>query len=707
MHYYCSRNFGLLSSMSKFDFTTQAAPNLSQQVSPSSSSQSRPEAVTENIHGCLITDEFRWLENKTDPSAISWTRKKHDETVKYLENFCPSVDSLREEISEYVDRDIDSYPILVSERHFFFRNCKGDQQKKLYTKVKGEDVLLFDPVKLDPSGKASINQVKFTFEGDKAAIGVELKGDEILTYYIIDTTTSSILQDPVENLMTFEWAKDENFAYIGIRTKEMIDNQIPVSIYKHQLGTDHSKDILMVTPPDAKQYAYVVDGHYCPIQYQRTGDFNSTKSLKIRRTDEDGPWKEIYSSNDYRASAFGLEDKIYFITNNEFPNFKICVSSLDNPSFESSKMLHGSEDYVVEEFAVTKNHLLIRVKEDIVSKLFLCGLDGKIIKELTPPQNGHIAGIWYNREIESVFVVMTSFSAPFRIFKLNPDDLVNDSIDWELFYEKHNPISSENLETEISFYFSKDGTKIPIFITKRKDTVLNGENPVLLYGYGGFNIGIKPDFIGVYALFVNRGGIFAEAGIRGGNEYGEKWHQDGMLHKKQNCFDDFIAAGEYLIEAKYTNTEKLAIMGGSNGGLLVGAVITQRPDLYKAAISSVPLLDMLRYHKFLIARYWIPEYGCADEKQDFQTLLQYSPYHNIRKGVSLPTTLVTAGEYDTRVDAVHAKKFVAQAQSNIGQKNPVLLYMDFDSGHGSGKSTNQKIENLDVKFRFLMNVLKM
>ena len=241
----------------------------------------------------------------------------------------------------------------------------------------------------------------------------------------------------------------------------------------------------------------------------------------------------------------------------------------------------------------------------------------------------------------------------------------------------------------------------------QKGLQLNSKNPVRLTAYGGFNVGNYPFFVGHHASFINRGGIFAIACIRGGDEYGENWHKGGMRFNKQNCFDDFIAASEYLIEQKYTSPQKLAIEGGSNGGLLIGAVITQRPDLFQAAICAVPLLDMIRYHKFLIACYWIPEYGNPDIEADFRYLLSYSPYHNIRMGVNLPTTLFIAGENDTRVDPLHAKKMVAALQNNIGQINPTLLYMDYDSGHGTGKSVQKMIEDLEYEMRFLIRTLEM
>jgi len=285
-----------------------------------------------------------------------------------------------------------------------------------------------------------------------------------------------------------------------------------------------------------------------------------------------------------------------------------------------------------------------------------------------------------------------------KIFVASPSDFK-----WRLYYERKLPVDMSNITGEIKFYYSKDSTRVPAFVIHRKDMKLDSANPVLLTAYGGFNIGIEPHYYGFFAPFLNRGGVIVEAGIRGGNEYGETWHRKGMLANKQNCFDDFNACAEWLIKEKYTSPSKLIAIGGSNGGLLMGAIATQRPDLYKAIVCEVPLLDMLRYQKFLIARYWIPEYGTSDNDADFRWLLRYSPYQNIRVGVNVPTMVVTAGANDSRVDPMNAKKFVAALQNNIGQVSPIILHMDYNSGHGSGQSTEQSIDNWDFVFEFILN----
>lgn len=663
--------------------------------------------VVDTLHGTPLTDAYRWLEDKTDPTVINWTKAQHEATINYVTAAFPEVPGLAEELTAYIDRDQISPMQLVADRQFFTVKRKGNAQAKLYTRLDGKDLLVFDPETIDPSGKSAMGGRSFTRKAEKVAIGVQSKGAEIETYYIIDTKTGQQIGDPIEGLRGFSWAADEDYAYISVRTQEMINNQVPIQTYLHKLGTPRSEDVFVIAPDDAKDFASVYDGRRSDYTFYSKGDFYATHTLQIKKTGSKGEPVEIYSSQKYRVSPYGLGDKLYLYTNHEAPNFKLMVADFKQPGFEHWKELIPEQETVLEGYSVTPQYLIIQDKKDVQSRILLYDLDGKFIKQIELPEVANVSSVSYNDDVDKVYVSMTSFTTPYKIYELNPADLASDDLQWKLFYEQEVPLDMSQIEGSIQFYTSKDGTRVPIFVVHKKGIQLDGTNPTLLYGYGGFNIGISPSFVGSWASFINRGGVFAQAGIRGGDEYGEAWHQDGMLLNKQNTFDDFVAAAEYLMEEGYTSREKLAIYGGSNGGLLIGAVITQRPDLYRAAICAVPLLDMIRYHKFLIARYWIPEYGDPDQANDFYNILQYSPYHNIRNGVNLPMTLVTAGENDTRVDPLHAKKFVAAIQNNPGQVSPFMLYMDFDSGHGSGKSTEQTIYDLNFRMRYIMGALGM
>lgn len=657
--------------------------------------------VTDEVHGHTLVDKYQWLEDKTNPDVVAWTRAQHDAAQAYIDKATKPISGLEEEFRAYIDRDVIGAPFFRGKREFFSARKKGEAQSKLYTRIGGEEILIFDPLAVDPSGKTAMSGQVFTDDGEKAAIGYQKAGNEINTYRIINTRTGEQIGKEITGVWGFSWTKDEQHAYITPRTQEMIDKQLPLKTYRHKLGDDHTNDVFMTGADDAKNSAWLYDTDEGDVTVFGKGDFYSI-SLWFRNIGSTGEPTPVYSSTKYRTSPYVKGQRAYFYTNHEAPNYKLMVADVEKPQFENWKTLIPEGETMIEDYAVTTDYILVQDKKDVMSRVFVYDLNGKRIKQLELPEFGNVSGLNYHKESNTVFVALNTFTAPTKLYKLD-----GKTLKWEFYYQDQPPIDTKNIEGKIVFYPSKDGTKVPMFIIHRKDVKLDGTNPTFLTGYGGFNIGISPRYVGLAASFVNRGGIYAIAGIRGGDEYGERWHEDGMLKNKQHTFDDFIAAGEYLIHEKYTNSNKLAIQGGSNGGLLIGAVLTQRPELFKAAICAVPLLDMVRFHKFLIARYWIPEYGDPDVKDDCEYIMTYSPYHNIKPGVNLPATLVVPGENDTRVDPLHAKKFVAALQNNPGQTNPIMLYVHYDSGHGTGKPIGQIIEENLVEWRFVMNQLGM
>ena len=654
--------------------------------------------VTDTLHGVLLTDNYRWLEDGKNQEVIDWTLAQHQATVKYINENYPAIPGLKEEITALIDRDYTGPDFMQGNRLFFNSKKKGEAQSKLYTRLSGKEKLIFDPTTKDPSGKSAMSGNDFTEDASMVAVGVQQAGAEILTYYLIDTKTGKELFKPITGIYGFNFAKDGKHAYVTIRTKEMVDKQEPPKTYWYQLGTDLNKAEFLLAPKDSKDVAGIWDARYADLTFLSEGDFYSN-TLSLRKVGTKDEFRKIYSSKEFQANPEAIGNKIYFMTNDHAPNFKIMACDVNNPDFENWTTLIPEQETVIDEFAVTPENIIVRDKKDVLSRLMLYDLNGKFIKQLELPAMGSVSYVSYHRESNTLYMGIESFTEPYSIYKADPK-----TFKWELFYRMQTPVDTKNITASIVFYPSKDGTKIPLFLMHRKDVKLDGNNPALLYGYGGFNVGMTPSFISLAASFVNRGGVYAIACLRGGNEYGENWHRDGMLFNKQNTFDDFISAGEYLIDQKFTNPDKLIVRGGSNGGLLIGAVVTQRPDLFKGGICAVPLLDMIRYHKFLIARYWIPEYGDPDKDPDFRYLLTYSPYHNIRQGINHPTLLVTAGANDVRVDPVHAKKFVAALQNNPGQISPIMLYIDFESGHGSGKSTQQLIDDQEFQWRFMMNL---
>lgn len=657
--------------------------------------------VVDTLHGVILTDYYRWLENKEDPKVVDWTKAQHDYGVEYLNATQKTHPGLRQELANYIDMDYEGPLSHEGKRIFQTVKKKGDKQYKLYTILKGEKILIWDPVKIDPSGNTSTSDIAYTYDGERAAISAQKSGAEITTTYIIDTRTGKILFPPLANTFGFQWTKDQQHAYITLRSKEDVDKQLPLKSYYLKIGDPIEKATFVGSTEDAKNNFFIYDNRYSDVTFYGEGDFYSN-SVYMRKTGTFDKGKLIFESKKDRAYPEAIGDKLYIFTNDNAPNFKLMVADKSAAEHKNWKTLVPEGKTVMQGYIVTKNNIIIQDKKDIQSRLTLYDLNGKRLKQIDLPELGNVGGISYDREEDSVYVNLNTFTSTSKTFVASPKNFK-----WRLFFQRKLPIDMSNIVGEIKFYKSKDSTKVPVFVIHRKDIKLDGNNPVLITAYGGFNSGIEPRYYGFYSSFLNRGGVVVEAGIRGGDEYGESWHQDGMLSKKQNSFDDFNSCTEWLIKERYTNPSRIVAIGGSNGGLLMGAVAVQRPDLYKAIVCEVPLLDMLRYHKFLIARYWIPEYGSSENEADFRWLLRYSPYHNIRAGVNVPTMLVTAGANDSRVDPMNAKKFVAALQNNPAQVSPIILHMDFNSGHGSGQSTEQSIDNWTFIFEFIMNQLNM
>ena len=660
-----------------------------------------PKLVKETLHGVMLTDSYRHLEDKENPEVISWTKQQHDATMEYLKKTAPDVPGLNDEIRILFDRDVTSPPRIKKGNVFFSRRKKGELQFKYYALINGKEKLLFDPVALDPSGKTAISGVVINKDASKLAVATQTKGAEITDYRIIDAKTGEQIGETLPGVSNFTWKQDESKVFITPRTKELIEHQIPLGVYEHTLGKPLTDAIKLLAPADAKDFASIYEPEDEQVQVWSTGDFYSN-TISIRKIGSSDKPRVIYSSEKYKSYPEFRGNTIYWFTNHDAPNFYIATSTLESPEFEKAKVLVPEGKTVIEGFDVTSTYLLVQDKKDVMSRIMVHDLNGAFIKELTLPEFGNVASMSYDRDEDIVYVSISSFTATQKIYKLDGKKLT-----WEFYYQDEIPMDLTDIHASLEFVESKDGVKIPLFIVHKKDIKKDGNNPVLITGYGGFNIGMSPEFVGYNASFLKRGGIYVRVGLRGGNEYGEAWHLDGMLKKKQHTFDDMIAATEWLITNKYSNSNRIVARGGSNGGLLMGAIATQRPDLYRAIICQVPLLDMIRYHKFRIARYWIPEYGDPDKAEDFGTLLQYSPYHNIKAGVPLPEMLVSVGEFDMRVDPLHGKKFVAIAQSRPEQDKPVMLHVDFDAGHGTGKSIEQTIEDQAFFWRYIFSRLNM
>ena len=659
------------------------------------------QPVVETLHGVTLTDPYRWLENGKDPAVMAWTRAQHDAARAFLDRRAPPVPGLRDELTRIIDRDRTSPPQFRNGRVFFQRTLKGEPQAKLFTTIEGRDVLLFDPVALDPTGKTTIGAVTPSPDGSLVAVGAYLKGSEILEFRILDSRTGAQQGAPIVGVWGISWARDQRHVYISPRTAEGDAKQEPRRCYRHRLGSDRRDDELLMALTDPKRFCAVYEPEDTDLVVFQDGDFWSNR-IRIQRGGGAGEPVTIFDSDKFRAFVEFRRDRFYARTNHDAPKWKLMTGRYDKPAFADWRTLLPEQKSVLEDVEVTSTAILALDRDDVLTRLTAFDPDGRRLRELPPPAFGNVSGLAYDLRTDTAYATLASHTVPLRAYALPGRTLA-----WDLVWADNPPVDTSALVAERLYVPAKDGEKIPVFVVRRKDATMNGDNPVLLHGYGGFNNAIDPFFIGTLSTFVSRGGIFVDAGIRGGSEYGETWHRQGMLESKQNSFDDFVAVAEWLIRERWTTPARLAIMGGSNGGLLVGAAITQRPDLFRAAVCQVPLLDMIRYPKFLIAPLWIPEYGDPEKPDAFAWLLRYSPYHNVRQGVNLPETLVIAGEYDSRVDPLHAKKFAARVQNNPGQVSPFLLYMDFDAGHGTGKTTQQRIDDYEYQMRFVMNVLGM
>ena len=657
--------------------------------------------VVDVLHGTTLTDRYRWLENGKDPDVAAWTRAQHAATLQFLDRNAPPVPGMKEELARYFDRDKTDPPLFKHGREFFQRTRRGEPQSKLYTRIDGREVLLFDPIALDPSGRTKIGAIVPNRDATRLAVGVYAQGTERKDFRIIDSTTGAQIGPVIAGLDSFGWARDERYAFITPRTAESDAAQLPMRCLRHRLGGGRKDDELLLAVDDAKNYCAVYEPEDADVTVFETGDFWSN-TIRIRRIGSTAAPETVYSSDKFRAEGIFRRDRMYFRTNDHAANWKLMATSYAKPRFADWTTLIGEQANVLDDVTVTSEWIVATLREDVLSRLAVYDHRGGLSRELSLPEFGNVSGIAYDLDADRAYATLASFTAPYKVYGLG-----GKSLDWALVWQDDPPLDLSQIVATRVYVVARDGARIPVFIAHRRDMPRSGAAPTLLHVYGGFNNTVEPFYLGSYSSFINRGGVFVDAGVRGGGEYGEKWHEQAMLANKQNTFDDTIAVAEWLVRERYTNPGKLAIEGGSNGGLTVGAVITQRPDLFRAAICQVPLLDMVRYHRFLIARYWIPEYGDPERDADFRWILRYSPYQNVRAGVNLPEALVVAGEYDSRVDPLHAKKFVAEVQNHIGQVSPFLLYMDFESGHGTGKTQQQRVTDRDYELRFLMRALQM
>lgn len=659
--------------------------------------------VADVLHGVDIKDTYRWMEDNKDPEVIAWDKAQNEFTDKYISQI-PFRNKLKERFLKLMKIDEVSIPekVLCGERVLQYKKKADEEKWVLYTQ-KDENSpfkVLIDPNQWPEDETLAYYQA--SRNGKYLAYGVAKGGDEAPVLKVMEIENRNILSDEVKGWRqhVYDWDPDgKGFYYVALPLKGEVpegEEYYWQSVYYHKLGTVRDQDQKLYYDTEVKENWYSAyhseDGRYLIVGI---GQFYKN-SIYFKRTGHD-ELKVLTDDFDAEYSAEFFGDKIYISTNKNAPNRKIYVTDTENCSKDNWEEIIPEKDYNLEGFKIINGLLYVTYLKNAFSLIQIYDLEGNYIQDVCVP-GASSAGIWGRQKDSVVWLWLSSFTIPSAIYKYDMDG--NRA---KQYFMPHIDFKFNDYETKQVWYDSKDGTKVSMFIISRNDSRPDKNSPCFMYAYGGFNIPITPAFKSEYAVWLESGGIVVVPNLRGGGEYGEEWHKAGMFEKKQNVFDDYIAAAEWLISNGYTCREKLVMTGGSNGGLLTGAMTTQRPDLMKAIYCGVPLLDMIRYHKSMIANIWKEEYGSAEDPDQFRYILKYSPYHNIRPGTKYPAIMVTAGINDARVDPYHARKFVAALRDANASDEPVLLQVQQSSGHGGGTQLSILAGQSADKMAFLMD----
>ncbi|MBD2482428.1 prolyl oligopeptidase family protein [Planktothrix sp. FACHB-1365] len=665
----------------------------------------------DNYHGVTIADPYRWLEDLDSEETKAWVEAQNTVTFAYLNNI-PAKETLKNRLTQLWDYEKYGTPFKQGTRYFYFKNDGLQNQSVLYVleSLDGEPKVLLDPNTLSPDGTIALSGMSISEDGNLMAYGLSTSGSDWQEWKVLDINTQENLSDHLKwvKFSGASWTHDhQGFFYSRYdepqEGKPLEETNYFQKLYYHRLGTPQSEDALIYERPDHKEWGFngflTEDGKYLIISvWQGTEpknlvfyqDLTQLNSPVIELISE---FKASYRFIDYEGENF------WFTTDLDAPRSRVIAINI-NTKTHTEVIPQASE--TLEGVNILNNQFITDYLKDAHTQIKIFNLDGSFVREIELPGIGSADGFAGKRYDTETFYSYTSFTTPNTIYRYN---LVTGES--TIYRQANVDFNPDAYETQQIFYPSKDGTLIPMFITAKKGIELNGNNPTILYGYGGFNISLTPSFSISRLVWLEMGGIYAIANLRGGGEYGEDWHQAGIKLKKQNVFDDFIGAAEWLIKKGYTSSQKLAIMGGSNGGLLVGACMIQRPDLFAAALPAVGVLDMLRFHKFTIGWAWCSDYGSPENPEEFQALYAYSPLHNLKSETAYPATLITTGDHDDRVVPAHSFKFAATLQENHVGENPVLIRIETKAGHGAGKPTAKIIEEIADEFAFLKQVLNM
>ena len=660
-----------------------------------------------NYFGTQVKDPYRWLEDDRSEETEEWVKAQNEVTFDYLEKI-PFRKDLEERLTEIWNYEKISAPRKEGDYIYFSKNDGLQNQYVVYRK-KGEDAeteIFLDPNKFSKDGTTSLAGLSFSENGKKAAYAISEGGSDWRKIIVIDAETKEIVEDTLRDVKFsgISWKENDGFYYSSYEKPEGSELSAKTDqhrLFYHKLGTSQSEDEVIFGDSQEQKHRYVSGSVSEDNRYLFISARNSTSGGKLYMMDlqQDNP--ELVTILDHEETDTYVMDnegsKLLIVTNLDAPNKRIVSVDAANPTPENWKDLIPETENVLSP-STGGGYIFAEYMVDAISQVKQYDYDGELVREIELPGIGSAGGFGAKKDEKELYYSFTNYVTPGTIYKFDIEQGTS-----EVYNKPAIKFNPEDFESKQVFYKSKDGTKVPMIITHKKGLELDGKNPTMLYGYGGFNISLTPSFSTANAVWLEQGGVYAVPNLRGGGEYGKEWHDAGIKLKKQNVFDDFIAAAEYLIEENYTSSDYLAVRGGSNGGLLVGATMTQRPELMKVALPAVGVMDMLRYHTFTAGAGWAYDYGTSEDNEEmFKYLYEYSPVHNVKEGVEYPATLVTTGDHDDRVVPAHSFKFAAELQEKQAGNNPVLIRIETKAGHGAGKPTKMIIEEYADVFGFTL-----
>lgn len=671
--------------------------------------QTRMDNTVDTYFGTQVSDPYRWLEDDRSAETAQWIKAQNDFTFGYLSKI-PYRQAIKEKLEKLWNYEKLSAPFTEGDYTYYYKNDGLQNQSVLYRKDKeGKEEIFLNPNTFSKDGTTSLGDVAFSEDGSLVAYLISEGGSDWRKGIVLDAKTKKRIGDTLVDIKfsSVVWKGNEGFFYSSYdkpKGSELSAKTDQHKLYYHKLGTSQKSDKLIFGGTPAEKYRYVSgtvsnDGKYLFISVA-----NATSGNKLFVRDLSNPKSSLVTiTNNFDGDTGFVNNQgttLFLETNINAPNGRLVKVDFKNPQPEHWQDVIPETKNVLS-ITTAGKYLFAKYMVDALSQVKQYDYEGKLIREVKLPSIGSAGGFYAKKDETHTYFSFTNYAYPTQIYKM---DLATGAT--ELYWKPAIAFDATHYESKQVFYTSKDGTKIPMMITYKKGIKLNGKNPTLLYGYGGFNISLMPTFGVANAVWLELGGVYAVPNLRGGGEYGKQWHDAGTKMQKQNVFDDFIAAAEYLIKEKYTSPQYLAIRGGSNGGLLVGATMLQRPDLFKVALPAVGVLDMLRYHTFTAGAGWAYDYGTSDDsKEMFEYLKAYSPLHNVKQGVAYPATLITTGDHDDRVVPAHSFKFAAELQAKQTGNNPILIRIETNAGHGAGTPMSKTIEqNADLQAFTLWNM---